>query len=73
MFTTLITSLTSAEIAADIHTCETILRTGHVNGIYLDSECEAYYRDRLAELQEEQNIRDNPEDYGVVVSLAEAA
>lgn len=73
MFTTSVSSLTDAEIAADIATCEAILCAGHVNGFYLDSDCEADYRGWLADLREEQNIRSAPEDYGVVVSLAEAA
>ena len=73
MFHTLISSLTDAEIAADIATCEAILHDCRVNGFTLDSECEAIYRDRLADLREEQNIRSAPEDYETPVSVRRAA
>lgn len=77
MFHTLISSLTDAEIAADISTCRAVLKAGEVNGYPLDSDCEAVYRDRLADLLEEREIRcDNlavatltsidPEDFGTV-------
>lgn len=73
MFHTLISDLTDAEIAADISTCRAVLKAGEVNGIPLDSDCEADYRGWLADLVEEQNTRADAEDYGIVVSLAEAA
>ncbi len=57
MFTTAISTLTDAEIAADIATCRTILRTGHVNGILLDGDSEGYYRGWLECAEEEQTIR----------------
>ena len=73
MFTALISSLTDAEIAADISTCRAVLKAGEVNGIPLDSDCEADYRGWLADLVEEQNIRSNPADYETVVSVRRAA
>ncbi len=62
MFTATISTLTDAEIAADIATCRTVLRTGHVNGILLDSDAETYYRDWLECAEEEQRTRSEPID-----------
>ncbi len=63
MFTSRISTLTDAEIAADIATCRTILSAGHVNGILLDSDSETYYRDWLECAEEEQTIRIDPSEY----------
>lgn len=72
MFHTLISDLTDAEIAADIATCEAVLRTGEVNGFYLDSDCEADYRGWLEDLCEERNTRSNAADYAPTGGLNEA-
>lgn len=73
MFTAMISTLTDTEIAADIATCRAVLEAGHVNGITLDSDSEGTYRDWLADLIDEQNIRLNPRDYETVVSVRRAA
>lgn len=73
MFTAKISTLTDSEIAADIATCRAVLKAGSVNGYPLDSDSEDTYRDWLAGLVEEQNIRANPEDYETIVSVREAA
>ncbi len=73
MFTAKISTLTDSEIAADIATCRAVLKAGSVNGITLDGDSEGTYRDWLADLAEEQNIRLNPRDYETVVSVRRAA
>lgn len=57
MFTALVSTLTDTEIAADIATCRAVLKAGAVNGITLDSDGEDTYRDWLADLEEERQIR----------------
>lgn len=57
MFTSKISTLTNAELAADIATCRTVLSTGHVNGVLLDGDTETYYRDWLECAEEEWEIR----------------
>lgn len=73
MFTAKISTLTDAELAADIDTCRTVLATGHVNGTLLDGDAETFYRDWLECAEEEQTIRANSADYETVAQVRRAA
>lgn len=73
MFHDPIRTLTDAEIAADIATLRTILASGRINGMLMDWDTEEEMRAYLADYEEERETRAEAAEYGVVVSLAEAA
>jgi len=73
MFHTLISSLTDAEIAADIATLRQIIASGCINGIPMDWDTEAVMLAYLTDYEDERNIRANPADYETPVSVRRAA